>query len=112
MAEVELHDPEEEVSFFYALFKLPKTDYRALLKATAQSTTVCPDLVHVLRRAYQHEAEEIHGLTIQLFFSMPCPSRQNDEFADVVVARWATGGLFDVLESADCLLRVSPGLSA
>ena len=113
MAEAELHDLEEEVGFFYALFKPSKVDYSALLKATAQSTTVYPALVHVLQRAYQHEAEETYGSTIQLLFSMLYPPRQTDEFADVVIARWATSGLFDVLEeSADFLLRVTPGPSA
>ncbi|KAM5535715.1 hypothetical protein V8D89_010702 [Ganoderma adspersum] len=110
MDEAELHDLEDELDFFRALFIPSKTDYRALLKAIAQSTTVCPALVHVMRRAYQDEAEQTYGSAMQMFFNMLHPLKQNLEFTDVVIAHWATSGLFGVLEeSSEFLLSVNPG---
>nr|VWP02605.1 N/A [Ganoderma boninense] len=106
----ESSDLDSELSFFHALLLPSKEDYRALLKAVAESTTVWPALVQAMRRAYQLEAEHAYWTALQIFFSTLHPLDTQAEFADVVIAHWATSGFFDVLEdSADFLLEVAAG---
>ncbi|KAI1788978.1 hypothetical protein LXA43DRAFT_598589 [Ganoderma leucocontextum] len=110
LADTELRDLDAELSFFRALFVPSKTDYRALSKAISESTAVWSALVQAMRRAYQHEAEHAYWTALQIFFSTLHPLDSNAEFADIVIARWATSGLFEILEeSADFLLRLPAG---
>ncbi len=112
LADTELRDLDAELSFFHALFIPSKTDYRALSKAIAESTTVWPALVQAMRRAYQHEAEHTYWTALQILLSTLHPLDTQAEFADLVIGHWTTSGLFAILEeSADFLLDVPGGPS-
>ncbi|PIL36837.1 hypothetical protein GSI_00527 [Ganoderma sinense ZZ0214-1] len=103
-------DLNSELSFFRALLLPSKTDYRALSKAVAESTTVWPALVQAMRRAHQLEAEHAYWTGLQIFFGILHPLDTQGEFADVVIAHWARSGFFELLEeSADFLLEVTAG---